>query len=328
MKKAGTYILSIGLALGLSYWAFKGINLSEIFSSFKDATLSWVLLSFVFTFFSHALRGVRWKLLLKPMGYEAGIISCVSAVFIGYLTNLILPRAGEFARAASLQKMDNIPAEKSFGTIVAERLIDVLALGILFMLTILVEFERIRDLLNQMFSNFYIDSYKLIGLVIFIFLIIFSLYFFRIQIDTIIKKNSFLIKLKSMATGFKDGLLSVLKIRYVWLFVLYSIGIWLMYFLTTYCLLKALPVGADVNLSVTLSVLVIGSVGMAVPSLGGLGSFHILVSAILMQYGFSKTESLGLATFQHSLNGILFLIILGAFGFGYSVFKSKSTSRL
>ena len=221
--------------------------------------------------------------------------------------------------------MDGVPAEKSFGTIVAERLIDVLALGILFLLTVVIEFERIRDLLILMFkgTSFNLHNVLIIGFILLASTLI--IYLVRKKIEHLISNNSFLQKLKSMATGFKDGLLSILKIKKLGLFITYSIGIWLMYYLVTYCLLKALPVESEVNLSVALSVLVIGSVGMAVPSLGGLGSFHILVSAILIQYGFSKTESLGLATFQHSLNGILFLIILGAAGFLYSIFKSKPT---
>jgi glycosyltransferase 2 family protein len=105
---------------------------------------------------------------------------------------------------------------------------------------------------------------------------------------------------------------------------LYTFGIWFMYYAVTYCLLKALPIGSNITLTVALSVLVIGSVGMAVPSLGGLGSFHLLVSAILMQYGYSKTDGLTLATFQHTLNGLIFVIFLGLIGFLYSIFKTKS----
>jgi glycosyltransferase 2 family protein len=324
LKKTLTYLVSLTLAIGLCYWAFKGIDMKGIFNSFKYASLPWVILGFAFTFLSHAFRGIRWKLLLEPLGYAPGIRSSISAVLIGYASNLILPRAGEFARAASLQKMENIPAEKSFGTIVAERLIDVLALGILFVLTILLEFEKIKGLLADMFRGSNTSNYKLVFALVSLSIVVVFLFLFRKKIEDFLQKNTFFQKLWKLVSGFKDGLLSILKIKKLTLFILYTFGIWFMYYAVTYCLLKALPIGSNITLTVALSVLVIGSVGMAVPSLGGLGSFHLLVSAILMQYGYSKTDGLTLATFQHTLNGLIFVIFLGLIGFLYSIFKTKS----
>jgi glycosyltransferase 2 family protein len=323
LKKTLTYLFSLSLAFGLCYWAFKGIDLQNIFSTFKQANLAWVLLGFVFTFLSHAFRGIRWKLLLEPLGYKPGVWSSISAVLIGYGSNLILPRAGEFARAGSLQKMENIPAEKSFGTIVAERLIDVLALGILFVLTIFLEFDKISGLLNQMLQGAAISNLRILLIGFSLSTLLIFLFLFRKKIEEILQKNTLFQKIWKLATGFKDGVLSILKIKKLPLFLVYTFGIWFMYYAVTYCLLKALPIGSATTLTIALSVLVIGSVGMAVPSLGGLGSFHLLVSAILMQYGYSKTDGLTLATFQHTLNGLIFVIFLGIMGFIYSVFKSK-----
>jgi glycosyltransferase 2 family protein len=324
LKKTITYLISVSLAFGLCYWAFKGINLQEIFGTFQQANIPWVMLGFVFTFFSHAFRGIRWKLLLEPLEYKAGVWSCISAVLIGYASNLILPRAGEFARAASLQKMENISSEKSFGTIVAERLVDVLALGVLFVLTMLLEFEKIKGLLAEMTKGSTSNNSKIAIVLTLGSLVLIFLYLYRKKISEFLQKITFFQKIWKLVSGFKDGLLSILKIKKLSLFILYTFGIWFMYYAVTYCLLRALPIGSNITLTVTLSVLVIGSVGMAVPSLGGLGSFHLLVSAILVQYGYSKTDGLTLATFQHTLNGLIFVIFLGLLGFLYSIFKTET----
>jgi glycosyltransferase 2 family protein len=308
--------------MGFSYWAFKDVSVTEIVGTFKGASVPYVLLCFVFMFSSNVVRGLRWNLMLEPLGYKAGTWSISAAVMIGYATNLFVPRAGEISRAVSLQKMEGIPTDKSFGAVIAERIIDVLTLLLLLVLNLIVEKDRILALLFKMSNGKLNTSSVLLVLGVAVFFCA-ALWLFREGLKSIVQSNTLLTKVYNLVSGFKDGFLSVFKLEKVSLFFLYTVLLWFLYFLVCYYLMKALPIGAGVTWKIALSILVVGSVGMAVPSLGGLGSFHLLVTAILMQYAYSEKEGLAIATFQHTANGIIFVLIQGLGSLIYSLFKSK-----
>ncbi|MGL4631966.1 MAG: lysylphosphatidylglycerol synthase transmembrane domain-containing protein [Leadbetterella sp.] len=323
MKKVLIYVVSIGLAILMCYFTFRGIEIQDVLKYVTDVSPTWIIVSFICTVLSHVFRGMRWKVMLEPLGYNPSSWSTTSAVLTGYATNLLIPRAGELSRAASLQKMEDIPMDKSFGTVITERLLDMLCFGILFLFSIVFEFENIKNIIDQLLQkqgNEQGMPWKLYLLVIFGFLGI-AAFLFRTKILVFVQRNPFIFKIYTLILGLKEGLLSVLKLKKVGQFLWLTLGIWVMYYGVTYSLLKALPIGAETSLLTAFSVLVIGTVGMAIPTQGGMGSFHLLVSMILVQHGFEKEPSLALATFQHTVNGIIYILILALAGFGYSVYK-------
>jgi glycosyltransferase 2 family protein len=153
LKKALKYVLPIGLGLALLNWVFKDIDILVTLQSFKDANYFLVFFAAILALLSHISRAARWNIMLEPMGYKPSLKSTSIAVLIGYLTNLVFPRAGEFARSASLQKSENVPFDKSFGAVIAERIIDVLILGALVLINLLLEFGRIKSLFVDLFGN-------------------------------------------------------------------------------------------------------------------------------------------------------------------------------
>ena len=136
----------------LRYYVFKEISLSEMVAVFRQADYGWVLLSGVILLTAHWSRACRWRLLLEPLGHRPGVFRVFLAVMIGYFANLLLPRLGEVSRCGMLQKTNRVPVNVGIGTVVAERLFDLLMLLVLLALTFLLEFNRISGFFLNLFG--------------------------------------------------------------------------------------------------------------------------------------------------------------------------------
>jgi len=326
-RKVLQYTISLGIAFSLLLYLFKGFDFSVIVDVFKKADYKWVILSIVIGFVSHLMRAYRWIILLKPLGYTPTLYKSFLAVMSGYFINLIIPRGGEVARSGLLQKMDNVPATKAFGTIVMERIIDVLILGILMMVLLAVEVDQITSILtNSMSSKFTGLQDKLYLLALagggFVILGAVAFYVFRKKIQ-----QSFLYaKALEVLKKVLEGVSSILKVKNQGAFWFHTIGIWVMYYFMAYVLFQCFPVTADLNLWVGFSVLVVGALGMAAPVQGGLGTYHILITAILAFYLQSKNpprdDVLGIVTFMHAAQSLV-TIVLGGVALGLSSAMSR-----
>lgn len=323
MKKALKYVLPIALAGGLLYWTFKGLDFQTILSSFKEANYFLVALGGVVAFLAHASRGIRWGIMLKPLGYKINNANATAAVLIGYITNLVFPRAGEVARSAALQKTDNVPFEKSFGAVIAERVIDVFMLFFLLILNLLLEFSRIKDLVVELIGGKLPSAFSVLIMVILFFIfIVASIWSFKKFKDKLLSIAIFN-KIYKVVLGLWDGFSSIFKLEQPLLFIAHTFFIWGMYFLSTYLLCKAFPIGENISYLATLTIVVMGSIGMAAPTLGGIGSYHFLVGKIVVLYGLSAEDGIALATFLHSMQGLLYVVLLGLGAMIYSFIVSK-----
>ena len=324
MKKALKYILPIGLGFALLNWVFKDIDLLVTLQSFKDANYFLVFLAAVLALLAHLSRAARWNIMLEPMGYKPSLKNTSIAVLIGYLTNLVFPRAGELARSASLQKSENVPFDKSFGAVIAERIIDVLILGVLVLVNLLLEFGRIKLLFVDLFGNQSPINFLLIGgvflLLCVLVLVIFQKYKERFLKIVLLKK------IFDFTAGLRSGLLSVLKIEKSAKFFMHTFFIWAMYYVSTYFLCKAVSLGDSLSFLAVLTILVMGSIGMAVPTIGGIGSYHLLVGKIVALYGLSNQDGITLATFLHTMTGILFILVFGLIAFVMSFLSTKKAN--
>jgi len=324
LKKVLKYILPIGLGLALLNWVFKDIDLLKTLQSFKDANYLLVLFAALLALLAHISRAARWNIMLEPLGYKPSLKNTSVAVLIGYLTNLVFPRAGEFARSASLQKSENVPFDKSFGAVIAERIIDVLILGILVLLNLLLEFGRIKSLFLDLFGPQ--NPTKIIGIIAGLVLLFgFAVYFFQKKKEQFLKIG-IIKKIFDFTEGLRSGLLSVLKIEKSAQFFIHTVFIWLMYYLSTYLLCKAVSLGDTLGFLSVLTILVMGSIGMAVPTVGGIGSYHLLVGKIVALYGLSNQDGITLATFLHTMTGIVFILIFGLIAFIMSFLSTKNAN--
>ena len=235
IKSVLKYLVSLGLAGGLLYWNFKDADFGHLFAELAKANLNWVALSTALTLVAHWSRAVRWKMLMKPLGYSPSILNTTLAVWAGYFANFIIPRAGEVSRCTVLQNTDDIPFEKSFGTVVTERIFDMLTLLVLIALNFLLEFDRL--------SQFFIDFFKakinpniliflaLAGVVGLIALIV----LYR-KFKNKIQQIPLLKKIEDLTLGLVDGVLSIRKLKSPVLFLGHTVLIWSMYYLMTYVL--------------------------------------------------------------------------------------------
>ena len=316
------YAFSTLLAAALLYWAIDKSDLrwNDIYVTFQQANYTWVGISILIALISHIFRALRWEQLLGAMHYYPGTTRTLSAVLIGYLANFLVPRMGEVSRCGSLQKTADIPFEKSFGTVITERIVDLLGLLILVGLTFLVEWKPIQQFL---FPNFQLPSIlTLAGLAIGLIAILALLWVKKPVILERWNKFTSNSSIGKKIHGWVLGISSIQEVSQPSKFVFYSIAIWIAYFANTYTLFLAFPISSSLGFSAALTVLVMGTFGMATPTQGGIGAYHSLVASALGFYLIPLKEATLLATFFHGTQMAL-ILLLGGLSFILTLFLPK-----
>ncbi len=319
IKSILKYLFSTLLAGGLLYWAFSTshIKWQDIYETLGRAHYNWVALAIFIAIISHVLRALRWEQLLGAMQFYPGTWRTFSAVMIGYLANFIVPRMGEVSRCGSLTKTANIPFEKSFGTVITERIIDLVGLMVIVGLSFLVAWKPMQE---NLFPNFKIPSATLlIGLIIVGALGIILVY--RQKNKILFFWNTFSTdnKIGRILAGWLTGIISIKEVESPFKFIAYTISIWVCYYANTYILLLAFDSSEHLGLSAGLLILVMGTFGMATPTQGGIGAYHKLVSATLVFYHLPLKEATILATFFHGTQ-MATILLFGGLSFIFTLF--------
>ena len=303
MQKIIKYILFISVSSVLMYFAFKDQNLVEIVSKLKNIEYSWLLLSMGFGAIAIISRGVRWIYLIKALGYNSSIKNSVNSVAVGYLTNILIPRAGEISRCTSLQQVEKIPFNKLFGTIILERVIDFAILIALILVSFLYKYQEINSFFGEILGS---SNESLLTNPILVFLIIFSLILYLLRNQ--IKKLKYYEKIKSLVSGVKEGFISLKNLDHKTPFIMHTILIWLMYLLMTYVCFFAIVETENLNIFDGVYILVIGGLGMVVPSQGGIGSYHLAVKIGLVGIGIAAQPALLFAFAVHTAQTLMTII--------------------
>ncbi len=293
----------------------------EIFNSMGNANYWWIALAIPLGILSHYARAMRWKMLIETMGYKPGNTNMFFAVITGYFANLALPRLGEVSRCSILTKYENVPFNKSFGTVITERALDFIIFVFLFFLNLALQAERLSGYINEKIykplqAKFHI-TYNLSGtltILVVAFAVVGALIFliFRKQILA----NKMYLKIKEIVLGFVEGMKSLIKVRNLWLFGFYTFSIWALYLLMAYIVFFSIPASSGVGLDAGLAVLVFGSVGFMVVQ-GGIGIYPAIVAETLVLYGVASAQGYALGwliwTSQNLtivLVGIISLVLL------------------
>jgi len=315
----------------LHYYLFKVQSLANMIATFRQANYSWVILSGVVLLGAHVSRAYRWRLLLEPLGYRPGLLRMFLAVMFGYFANLLVPRMGEVSRCGVLQKMDKVPVNAGIGTVVTERLFDVVMLLFLLCLNFLLEFNRLSTFFIQFFSEKF-GSFAQVSSAFYVVLIagvlIFAgILFWAYRNQEKLWKNALLARIRDFFLGMWEGITSVRRMQNKWSFLLHSFLIWIGYYFAAYVLTFALPDSRPLSMLAGLTILMMGSLGMAAPVPGGTGSYHLLVSSALMLYGWSQKEGILLATFIW-ISQTLLTILVGGICFVTSLFVKTQDSQM
>ncbi len=252
-------------------------------------------------------------MLIESLGYSPTSINSFYAVCIGYLANAAVPRLGEITRCTILNRTDKVPMDSLIGTVVVERVIDVITVLLVLSGLILVRYDIFGaffiGLLGEKFGFLisywpYILGVSMLGIALFF-------YFIKSWIERI-KAIPGLGRIVQFIEGIFKGLQTIMKLKHPILFTFYSGFIWLMYLFVTLSAFKCLAPTADLGFTEGLAVIVAGGFGMAAPTPGGLGSYHILVTEALVLFGISRANGLAAATLNH-LTQTIFLLFLGGF---------------
>lgn len=279
------FALALGaLIIWLSVRRLSPTDKEEITQAFRQANYWWMLLSLLVAFISNISRSIRWQMLLKPLGYKPKFINVMLSVLVAYFANLGLPRLGEVVRCGLLRTHEKIPFEKSFGTVVTERVLDLIIFAILFIINFVVQFQALHQYVeDEIFSQFSFSLSTSIYIVLAIGCVTLGiLYFFR---DTV-KNNPIYLKIKTVLLGFWSGIKSIRQIDKPGRFIFHSLFIWFCYWLMSYLIFQSLPITQSLSPLVALSTLTIGTIGMILVQ-GGLGLYPLLVAGVLVIYNIS-----------------------------------------
>ena len=241
------FILFFGLGLFI-IWLFQrnltSVEKAEIWNAFRGA--DWVLVAMVAVFglLSNVFRTLRWNMLLTPLGYKPRFHNTFLSVLVAYFANLAIPRLGEVMRCTFMYRYERIPVEKSLGTVVSERVIDMLCFLLVFVLSFCIEYKALHTYVEGMFNRGVESKVGLLfwAVVLMVAAVLavvgFVLYYRRHKGN--LPENSWLKKIAKIFNGFGEGLLSLRHLKHPWLFVLWSLGIWICYWFMSYCAFHSL----------------------------------------------------------------------------------------
>jgi glycosyltransferase 2 family protein len=306
-------ILLTALLLWLS---LRGLTVGEgenktdfLWKAWKNSNKGYLLLMAFTAIISHVFRAERWRMLLVPTGNKVSLGNSFLSLMIGYLVNLAVPRGGEVSRCYNLYKLEQTPVEVSFGTVVVERIVDVICLLILIAFSFVVEWDKLKAFIDTL----NISSGSGFSLPPWVFLVALAGIGAVVGVYLLRKNEKFLKIIK----GFKEGLLAVFRLENKGLFIFYSLAIWGMYFIMSYFVIKAFPETENLGFSAVLTLFAIGSIAMAAPLPGGAGSYHTLVPlGLVMLYNLPKADAIAFVFIFHGwqtalmiLTGVISLIV-------------------
>lgn len=316
IKKLINKLVQIGLPLLLGVaifvWTYHDFDFQKVIPVLRGGIdYGWILFSLLFGVLAQVFRGCRWTLSLSPLGESPKRSDCVYAVFVSYAANLVLPRVGEVSRCGILSKYDGVSFSKSLGTVVMERLVDTLCIGLVAGGTLLFQsgaFSRFfrqtgtkGDFFLHLFTsaNFYITVVCLLAVCVLLVWFLRNLTVFG--------------KVRGLLKNIWQGVLSIRNVRLPWLYVLYTAGIWLCYYLHFYVAFYGFGFTAHLGWMAGLVMFVVGSIAVVVPTPNGAGPWHFAVITMMMMYGVGKDDAGIFALLVHGIQTFL-LILLGIYG--------------
>lgn len=340
MKKILNNILKFALFAGVGvvimWWFYKNQNtafqeqlrlegkqpyplINKIIDDFKSVNLFWIGMTLLAFSISNWSRAVRWNMLIYPLGHHPKTLNSFFAVNISYFTNLWMSRAGEFVRAGSLAKVEGMSASKVMGTVVVDRIIDMVTLLIIVAFSFLVEYDVLWGYLDKNIGTGD-GSFRLLRHPLFLGLVGFGvaslvlIYIFRHKILAI----PFVSKIWHIVEKFSEGLKTIKKIDNLPVFIFHSINIWFMYYMMTYLCFLAFAPTAHLAPIAALTVFVFGTFGIVIPSPGGMGTYHVLATAALVIHGVNSNDAFSFANimffsiqiFYNIVAGVLSIILL------------------
>ncbi|MGB0870617.1 MAG: lysylphosphatidylglycerol synthase transmembrane domain-containing protein [Flavobacteriales bacterium] len=285
MKKALKIIIPLLIGVGLIYYQFSSMTpeeFDEMKTSVLNADYSWMVLSIFLGILSHISRAMRWKYTTEAIGANYSLKNATFTVFISYLVNLAIPRAGEISRVALFSKYENNPFDKTLSTVVAERVVDMLLLMTLLGTVVILQFDNLDAALHlsEKFSN--VGTLAITAVV---GLVVAFLGWKFIQNSNI----GIIVKIRTFLLGIFDGLKSIWVMKNKGLFLMHTFIIWGLYVLMFWVAIYSIPETANLGVEPIMTAFAAGGIAMAVTN-GGLGAFPAAIASVLFSYGVAKSH--------------------------------------
>ena len=297
-------LLAIGLLLG--YLFFTSLNIDELKQNIRTGNFSWFYVVMFVSLMVYVIRVLRWQMLIRAIGHETKFSNAFAALSISYFVSFIVPRLGEVTRCLSIKKQHDIGFMELLGTVIIERVVDIISLIIVLLLTLVLQFTMIKEFVNEnMVKPFYngvvikiVQGNAMMLIITTLVLVIVSVLFFYFRNYLRAKSPMLIIK---FIDGLKQGIVSIMKLKQKRLFCLYTFLIWVGYFLMTYFWFFIFKETSVLGWGACLSILSIGTIGRSVPIQGGgMGAYHFLVTNVAIIYGISASFGKTLATLIHA----------------------------
>lgn len=310
LKSIFIVLISILLAIGLISFSLSGIDFERTLQSLQKAHYGWVLFSIILGTIAYWLRSQRWRLLLKPLGYNVTQKNAFIAVCMNYFWNLLIPRSGEIARCTTLYALDKTPVNQSFGTVISERVIDFICLSMVAFLAFLFNIALFGELLSSVLKARQASGSEenpwqwaqLAGIGVAVLLVGFL-------VLRTIKNTQFYTKIKQFIYGLRQGLKTIFQLKERKLFMLYTLLIWVFYYLMTYLVVFAFPETAHLGPEIGFYLLLVGGIGMVIPASGGIGAYHSAMRLGFVILGFSPEIGLSFAFLVHTPHTLIAIVL-------------------
>ncbi|MCK0157406.1 flippase-like domain-containing protein [Cellulophaga sp. F20128] len=307
LKKTLKTVLPIAIGLFLVWYSYNSTSAEDrkqIIYYIKEADLFWVCISLGMGILSHISRAIRWNYLLEPLGYKPKITNNILIILTSYFANLGIPRSGEILRATALTTYEDVPFEKGFGTIVTERVVDL----IMLLLIVVTTFFLQTDIIIEFFTNKGFNLSK-IALLISVFGILAIVFIYFIKKST----HPFLLKIKTFVTGLLQGVTSIFRMKNKWAFIFHTIVIWTVYVGMFWVIKYTVPETIHLSLSQLLVAFVFGAFAMTATN-GGIGLYPIVVSSALAIFGISSVSGDAFGWIMW-ISQTLLVVVFGAISF-------------
>lgn len=329
-RKVGLKILKnllfLGIGLALLYMAFRDHDLKALLREMREANYTWVIVSLFFGIVAYMARGLRWLILLEPMGYKPRLSSSVYTIIVGYFANLAIPRIGELTRCTTMSRAESIPVDKLFGTVILERIIDLIILMTVTVLTVLLKVDLFGKFFLDLFSANTERFPSLVPVLLIAFVCVVATLFVLYRLRSKVMRFPIMMKVREFILGLKEGITSIRKIRNRKGFFFQTFLIWLSYYMMTWVVFYSVDETSHLNMIDGLFILVVGGFGMAAPVQGGIGAYHFIVSLGLGVLGVESNAALSYATIVHTSQTLL-VLLAGSIALIILYFMKKNVSQ-
>lgn len=321
INKTGKILLPLLLATAILWWMYRGLQweqLDDVLS--HDMSWDWMLLSMPFGILAQVLRGMRWQQVLRPMGEHPRLHTCINAVFLSYASSLVVPRVGEVLRCGVLKQYEGTNLGRSVGTVVTERVVDMVMVALLSLAVFLSQipvfvtfFQRTGISLSTFLASFSPAGWAVTAACMLALMLGGLL---------MMKRMGIFSRTRAVLVDLRDGLMSVSQVQSPILFILYSLGIWVSYFLHFYLTFFCFASTATLGLTAALVAFVVGTFAVLVPTPNGAGPWHFAVKSVLVLYAVPQDDAALFVLIVHSLQTLL-VVLLGLYALLALTFTRK-----